>query len=202
MSRASAPDRLVPRYAVIGFQVRSRPPCCCRSCAAHLLAWTSWICITGSRLERLHDVVHEPAEHPAPHVELEARGLEQLRERPAAAERQRGAVALDRPALVLACVAPDLQRADLRDAVLDVIEGRAEDVSLRLPRVPQLILEPGVVHGLGEPAADREPRFLALGPRVTLVRVEPVLERVDRRDPREQAEHRLEVTPPRDLRDL
>ena len=48
-------------------------------------------------------------------------------------EREGATVLRHRPGLIAAAVAPDLERPDLRDAVLDVVEGILEDVELAVP---------------------------------------------------------------------
>src|SRR5205823_12094586 len=65
----------------------------------------------------------------------------ELRERPRRPERQRLAVASHRPAAVAEAVAPHLERAELRDAVLDVIERIVEEVRLEVPARDPLSVE-------------------------------------------------------------
>src|SRR5918999_885973 len=62
-----------------------------------------------------------------------ASGLVDLGERPRAAEGQRRLVLAERARGVAPARAPDLQRGELREAVLDVIEGRGVDVTLTVP---------------------------------------------------------------------
>src|SRR6202023_889145 len=59
--------------------------------------------------------------------------LEQLGQRPRPAERERLTILADGFPRVALAVAPDLQRAELRDAVFDVVERAAEEVRLLVP---------------------------------------------------------------------
>src|SRR4051812_8552455 len=91
-------------------------------------------------------------------------------------------------------VAPDLQRAELREAVLDVIERAREDVRLAEPARDALVAQPAPVHARLEALADREPGSVArLAVAALAARVDPVLERVDAGDVRQRVEYVFEV---------
>ena len=71
---------------------------------------------------------------------------EELGQRAGVAERQRGPVVCHGSALVLQRVAPDLQRAELGQAILDIIEWNLEDVQLAMPARLLLSLEPAPIN--------------------------------------------------------
>src|SRR5690606_22676511 len=75
-------------------------------------------------------------------IEHQARtgGFVELRQRLRAPEREGGSVVLDGLLLVLQRVSPDLQGAELRDGVFNVIERVDEDVQLLVPASDALLL--------------------------------------------------------------
>src|SRR5689334_19417601 len=83
--------------------------------------------------ELLAEGVHQRSQRLLREVEGDARGGEQLGQWPSAAEGERGAVVGDGLVRVGLGLHPELERAQLRDAVLDVVERRVEQVELALP---------------------------------------------------------------------
>src|SRR5688500_19541133 len=91
-------------------------------------------------------------------------------------------------------MSPHLERAHLRDAVLDVVERILEDVELPVPARHSLALEARPVDAALEPAPDVEPRLVARRRVVSVAaRVDPALKRIDTGDVRKTEEDVLEV---------
>ncbi len=91
-------------------------------------------------------------------------------------------------------VPPYLQRAELGNAILDVVERVQEDVQLPVPASHALLFEARPVHTLVEPAANAKPRRIARGGiRPGRIGVDPVLERIDRCHVRQRDDHVLEM---------
>jgi hypothetical protein len=72
-------------------------------------------------------------------------------------ERESFAIASHRFARIFQAIPPDLQRTDLRDAVLDVVERVEEDVQLAIPSGHSLLIEQRPVHAALEPLPQPEP---------------------------------------------
>ena len=64
--------------------------------------------------------------------------------------------------MVFALQQPGLQRADLRDGVLNVVEGRMEEVPLPVPEVCEIIVHVTPVDVGGEAAGKVNPFLAAL----------------------------------------
>src|SRR5438876_12146804 len=77
--------------------------------------------------------IHERDERLVVETEMRARRFKQFGQRARAAQRERGPIALHSLAIVLAAAQPDLQRADLRDSIVDEIEGNDEKVENAMP---------------------------------------------------------------------
>src|SRR5216117_2298410 len=108
-----------------------------------------------------------------------AGGREQLGQRLRRAEREGAAVRRQRARVIAEGVAPDLQRGELRDAVLHVIERVQEYVELAMPARPPLGLEARPVDARVEARVDAEPRGVTgVAIVARAARIEPVLERV------------------------
>ena len=90
-----------------------------------------------------------------------------------------------------------MQRAELGDAVLDVVKRVQENVELLVPIFGPGALVAAPVDAAAEAIHQAVPGVVALGDRVAGVQVEPVLERIDRGDPREDEHDALEVGDPR-----
>src|SRR5690606_29462183 len=88
---------------------------------------------------------------------------------------------------------PELEGAELSDAVLDVIERMAEQVQLPLPLRLALALQAVPRHRAAETLVKIEPVLRALLVRVLGVAVDEVLERVNRRDPCQHRDAALEL---------
>src|SRR5262249_15473820 len=120
--------------------------------------------------------------------------LEQSRQRTGATEGKRASVGCYGAVLVRHAVAPHLQGSQLRNPVLDVVEGMGEEVGLGQPaRDPELIKTTPVNARL-KPLAELQPLPVARIAVVTLTAcVDPVLERVHARDMSQHYEDGLEV---------
>ena len=141
-------------------------------------------------IELFADGAHERTQRLRAEVEADACGGEQLGQWTLPAQRQCRAIVRQRLARVLARLHPQLQRAELRNAVLDVVERDLEQVKLAVPLVALVVLEPAEVEVLAartEAGAEAQPLVAALLSRVAGVGVDPVLVLVDRRDPRNSA---------------
>src|SRR4029077_4506914 len=110
------------------------------------------------------------------------------------AQGQGLAISADCFATVAQAVPPDLQRAQLRDSVLDVVEGIFEEVRLEIPARDPLAIEPAPVDYVSlESAAALQPLLVAcVGVAALGVRVDPLLECVDRSAVREEVHRPLE----------
>src|SRR5688572_11152990 len=150
--------------------------------------------ISGGELGQfLADGVHQGAEGFFGEVEDDAGGGEELGERAGAAEFQGGAVVGDRAVGVVAGFDPELEGAELGDAVFDVVEGDVEEVELGAPERLAVVLDAAPILLALEAVGEAKPFGLALRARVAGVGVDPVLERVDGGHPREEADDLLEL---------
>src|SRR5438132_1517070 len=127
-------------------------------------------------LDHLDQVTHALA------VEDEARpgGRVELRQWPAGAQRERLSILAHRLAAIGQAVAPDLQRTELRDSVLDVVEGKFEEVRLVIPAGDPLSVEPAPVDRVAFKTATQLQPLAIARVRITSFRrrVHPLLERV------------------------
>src|ERR1044071_6469181 len=87
---------------------------------------------------------------------------------------------------------PQLQRSQLSDSVFDVIKRRMEEMELSLPHRLASRLVATVIHDSAKSVEQRKPVLGALSARMAGMRVEPVLERIDRRHPWEEADDPFE----------
>src|ERR1043166_1825541 len=126
-------------------------------------------------------------------IELELRRGEELGERLRPAQRFRMPIRGDRTLSVLLGVLPHLERARLRDPVLDVVKGHRVNVKLSVPAPGLRILKARPVLRAAQTATEIDPPGATLVARVVGMRVRPVLERVDRRDPRVRVQQILEM---------
>src|SRR5688572_22476907 len=124
--------------------------------------------------------LHQGADRLFAEIELEARRAEEVRQRPGPPERLAGPVFRDRALPGFLRVAPDLQRAGLRNPVLDVIERHREEVELAVPGVGLHLLVAAPVLRSAQPPPQVEPGVLAVHARMVGISVDPVLEGVDR----------------------
>ena len=95
---------------------------------------------------------------------------------------------------------PDLEGAEERDAVFDVVKGDEEDVELAVPVVFLRFLEPGPVLDPAEAPLQVQPRLLALGYGVAGVGIDPVLEGIYCGDPAEDPDIVFQFSDPRPVR--
>src|SRR4029078_3431157 len=127
-------------------------------------------------------------DHPRP------RRFEELRQRSGRPEGERLPVEGDGPLRVLEAVAPNLQRAERRHPVLDVIEGAAEEMRLLVPARDSLAVEPAPVDTTTlESTPQVEPLLVSrIGIAPGRVEVDPVLESVHRCAVRKEEDDALE----------
>src|SRR5260370_31690688 len=122
----------------------------------------------------------------------------QIRQRLRGAKRERGRVLAHRLSPVGQAVAPDLQRAQLSDSVLDVVEGVLEEVRLKVPARDALGVKSAPVDRIAlESPPQLEPLLVARVRVATFgCRVHPLLERIHRRAVREEVDGPLEKRSP------
>src|SRR6185369_588359 len=101
------------------------------------------------------------AHEPGIEGELRASGAVDLGQRPGRAQRECPPVAGHGGYRVGQAVAPDLKRAQLGNAVLDVVEGVEKDVQLTIPPGEPLLLEPFPVQLPLEPRTNPKPGAIA-----------------------------------------
>src|SRR5256886_9473643 len=115
-------------------------------------------------------------------VEDQARpgGLVELRQWPAGAQRERLSILAHRLAAIGQAIAPDLQRTELRDPVLDVVEGKFEEVRLVIPAGDPLSIDPVPVDRVAFKTPPQLQPLAIASVRITSFRrrVHPLLERV------------------------
>ena len=186
--KVDVPDALIEAFPALAQIARGRP----RGCSSPRRSRRDRGAPRRSRQRGFH-LRDETGQHLRRQVEPRPRRVEKLRERPAAAEGQTASVGAHRCRRITPVVLPDLERGDLRDPVLDVVHRAGVQVGLRRPLVGQRLLDAAVVDVGLEPAPNGQPLLVSGRVIVLRVRVHPVLERIDRCDPRQQAQHSLEV---------
>src|SRR5450759_3524159 len=131
-------------------------------------------------------------------------GLEQLGQRHGRPERERRAVLANCLAAISQTVPPDLKSAELRDAVLDVVEGAAKEMRLLVPARDSFRIESVPIHRWTfEAPAELEPLPVAsISVAAVWVQVDPVLKCVDRCAMREEQDYRLQELDSRAVRIL
>jgi hypothetical protein len=98
---------------------------------------------------------------------------------------------------IVETISPDLQRPDLRNAVLDVVERVQENVQLPIPPCHPLLFEFGPVHASLEALPQPEPlRISCVGVSAFSAGVEPGLEGIYRRDVHQAQKNVLEMLQP------
>src|SRR5271155_5749209 len=88
---------------------------------------------------------------------------------------------------------PELKRAELRDAVFDVVERDLKDVKLPVPDVGAGLLESAPILAAAEAVHEREPEFFPRVAGVAGMGIDPVLERIDGGHPREKLDDAFEM---------
>jgi hypothetical protein len=126
-------------------------------------------------------------------VETASSGGEKFGQGFAAAESQRALVLAKGFGVVAFGVGPDLQRAELGDAVFDVVKGIKEDVELAVPHIVAGVFVTSPINFGAETFHQAIPGGLALGAGVVGVSVNPVLESIDGCNPWKDFDDAFEV---------
>src|SRR6185369_2433740 len=99
-------------------------------------------------------------------LEAAAGGGEKLGQRPRAAERQRMLVVVQGFRLVAFGIRPHLQRAELGDAIFDVVKGMDKNMELPVPQAGARFFVTAPVRVTAKTIHERKPGGTALGARM------------------------------------
>ena len=149
----------------------------------------------GSRAELFElafDGFHERRNEPIAEIKPCSSRSEQLGKRPRASQRQRLLVVGDGPRPVAQGSLPDLERPELGDTVFDVIERVQENVELAMPQMVAGFFVAGPIDDSTEAIEQLSPGGGPFETSMIGVGIDPMLKRVDRRDPGEDQHDSLE----------